>query len=381
MNGSGLTAQDSWLTAQGSRLEAETHDEDLTTRCARAIRRRRSRTVKAALVIAALVSVAQVPGRLSAGDPGGGDWPMWGGTPDRNMVSAMKGLPAEWDVKTKKNVKWVADLGSQSYGNPVVAGGMVFVGTNNELVRDKNQGGDRGVLMAFRESDGEFLWQQTHVKLESGRANDWPFQGVASSPLVEDRKLYYVSNRGVLLCLDIDGFRDNENDGAGEGREADRPVRRRRHLVVRHDGRGRHLSAQPRQLVAGHPRQPDLRLDLERAGREPRQRPVAARAGDHRGRQEHRQAGVGRQLGRRPHSARPVVDPDGRHDRRRPAGRVGTGRRLGARLRSGDRQEAVGVRHQSRRTRSGRGRATRSSPRRSSTTTRSTRQRPGPRAR
>ena len=64
---------------------------------------------------------------------------MWGGTPDRNMVSNMKGLPTEWDVKTKKNVKWVADLGSQSYGNPVVAGGMVFVGTNNELVRDPKQ--------------------------------------------------------------------------------------------------------------------------------------------------------------------------------------------------------------------------------------------------
>ena len=151
--------------------------------------------------------------RLSASDPGTGDWPMWGGTPDRNMVSNMKGLPAEWDVKTRKNIKWVADLGSQSYGNPVVAGGMVFVGTNNELVRDPKQPGDRGVLMAFRESDGEFLWQQTHVKLESGRANDWPFQGVASSPLVEGERLYYVSNRGVVHCLDIQGFRDNENDG------------------------------------------------------------------------------------------------------------------------------------------------------------------------
>ena len=42
---------------------------------------------------------------------------MWGGTPDRNMVSNMKGLPLDWDVKTKKNVKWVADLGSQTYGN------------------------------------------------------------------------------------------------------------------------------------------------------------------------------------------------------------------------------------------------------------------------
>ena len=93
---------------------------------------------------------------------------MWGGTPDRNMVSNMKGLPTEWDVKTKKNVKWVAELGSQSYGNPVVAGGMVFVGTNNEALRDPKQPGDRGVLMAFRESDGEFLWQQTHEKLDVG---------------------------------------------------------------------------------------------------------------------------------------------------------------------------------------------------------------------
>ena len=29
----------------------------------------------------------------AASDPGSGDWPMWGGTPDRNMISNMKGLP------------------------------------------------------------------------------------------------------------------------------------------------------------------------------------------------------------------------------------------------------------------------------------------------
>jgi outer membrane protein assembly factor BamB len=141
-------------------------------------------------------------------DPGTGDWPMWGGTADRNMVTNMKGLPLDWDVKTKKNVKWVADLGSQTYGNSVVAGGMVFVGTNNEGMRDPKQTGDRGVLMAFKEDTGEFLWQQTHEKLTSGRANDWPYQGVASSPLIEENKLYYVSNRGVIWCLDIKGFSD-----------------------------------------------------------------------------------------------------------------------------------------------------------------------------
>jgi outer membrane protein assembly factor BamB len=142
-----------------------------------------------------------------------GDWPMWGGTAVRNMVSFMKGIPTTWDVQAGKNVKWVASLGSQTYGNPVVANGVVLVGTNNELLRDPKQGGDRGVVMAFRESDGEFLWQATHEKLSSGRVNDWPFQGVASSPLVLGERVYYVNNRAELVCADLRGFRDGENDG------------------------------------------------------------------------------------------------------------------------------------------------------------------------
>ena len=173
----------------------------------------RSTLFTALLLVVLVVAAHPLAQRAAASDPGTNSWPMWGGTPDRNQVSNMKNVPSEWDVKTKKNIKWVAELGSQSYGNPVVAGGMVFVGTNNELVRDPKQPGDRGVLMAFRETDGQFLWQHTHAKLEAGRANDWPFQGVASSPAVEGERLYYVSNRGVVLCIDIQGFRDKENDG------------------------------------------------------------------------------------------------------------------------------------------------------------------------
>jgi outer membrane protein assembly factor BamB len=74
---------------------------------------------------------------------------------------------------------------------------------------------DRGVLMCFRESDGQFLWQMTHPKMESGRVNDWPEQGVCSSPAVSvsDKRVYYVSNRAEIMCLDTEGFRDGENDG------------------------------------------------------------------------------------------------------------------------------------------------------------------------
>jgi outer membrane protein assembly factor BamB len=167
---------------------------------------------KAAAVAAALLLPA-LPFVVKASDPGSGDWPMWGGTPDRNMVSKQKNLPTTWDIKTKKNVRWVAELGSQTYGNPVVAGGKVFVGTNNEGLRDPKQGGDRGVVMCFRESDGQFLWQATHEKLAAGRVNDWPYQGVCSSPAVEGDRIFYVSNRGEVMALDTEGFKDGENDG------------------------------------------------------------------------------------------------------------------------------------------------------------------------
>ena len=272
---------------------------------------------------------------------------MWGGTPDRNLVSNMKNAPTEWDVKTKKNIKWVAELGSQSYGNPVVAGGMVFVGTNNELLRDPKQGGDRGVLMAFRESDGQFLWQHTHAKLEAGRANDWPFQGVASSPLVEGEILYYVSNRGVVIALDIQGFRDNnENDGPFKDEK----------LTGQNDADViwtfdmiEEVGSYPHNLSNSSPvvaRRSDLPEHLERTGREPRPHPVAACAVDHRAQQEHGQTCLGRQLGRGPDPARAVVDALCGHDRRRRAGRLRARRRLGPRLRGSDRQEALGVRHQ-----------------------------------
>ncbi len=166
------------------------------------------------LTVALLFAFALIITRfVSSSDPGTGDWPMWGGTPDRNMVSNMKGMPASWDITKKTNVKWMASLGSQSYGNPVVSGGLVFVGTNNEGLRDPKQGGDRGVVMCFKESTGEFIWQITHEKLAAGRVNDWPFQGVASSPLVEGDKVYYVSNRAELICADTQGFQDGENDG------------------------------------------------------------------------------------------------------------------------------------------------------------------------
>ncbi len=141
-----------------------------------------------------------------------GDWPMWGGSGDRNMVSSMSAAPTAWDLQSKKNVKWMAQLGSQTYGNPVVAGGQVYVGTNNELERNPKEAGDRGVLLCLRKSDGAFQWQHTSPLLAAGNAVDWPQTGTCSSPLVEGDRLWYVSNRCELVCLDARG------DGKGGAR-------------------------------------------------------------------------------------------------------------------------------------------------------------------
>ena len=281
----------------------------------------RNTLITLSLVLAAAASSA----RLVASDPGSGDWPMWGGTPDRNMVSNMKGLPAQWDVKTKKNIRWVADLGSQSYGNIVVAGGVVLIGTNNESLRDPKQPGDRGVLMAFRESNGEFLWQHTHEKLASGRANDWPYQGVASSPLVEGNRVYYVSNRGVLWCVDLNGFRDGKNDGPITDEKLtgmQDPDLIWSFDMMEEVGAYPHNMSNSSPVILGDL---DLRQHVERTGREPRPHSVAESAGHHRRQQEYRQARVGGQLGPGSHSSRPVVDALGRQDRRRGSGRQRAG--------------------------------------------------------
>ena len=152
------------------------------------------------------------------------DWPMWGGSLDRNMVGSATDLPVdivvaepdddteEVSLKDCKNVRWVAKLGSQSYGNATVAFGKVFIGTNNESPRDPKQVGDRGILMCFDEKTGEFLWQLLVPKLGAGKVSDWEYVGICSAPVVEEDRLWLVTNRGEVLCLDIDGLKDG-NDG------------------------------------------------------------------------------------------------------------------------------------------------------------------------
>ncbi len=162
-----------------------------------------------------------------------GDWPQWGGNGLRNNVPTADNIPISWnpgkfDRKTSnwisdqaQNIKWVATLGSQTYGNPVVADGKLVVGTNNASGYVKRYPGsvDLGVLICLNEADGSFLWQHSSEKLPTGRVHDWPMLGICSSALIEKDRVWFVTSRGEVRCLDLDGFHDGTDDGRPEKQE------------------------------------------------------------------------------------------------------------------------------------------------------------------
>ncbi len=142
------------------------------------------------------------------------DWPQWGGTLQRNMVSDAKGLPVQFDPSPSADpktsgVKWSVKLGSHTYGNPVVSGGKIFVGTNNASPRDPKYVGDRNVLMCFNDVDGKFLWQLAVSKVQ-GEA-DYHELGICSSPTVEGNRVYTVTSHCEMLCLDANGLADGNS--------------------------------------------------------------------------------------------------------------------------------------------------------------------------
>ena len=154
------------------------------------------------------------------------DWPRWGGQdPGRNMYSPEKHLPAQIQSRqsqtqlrgdrpfhdAKRQVGRQARL-ADSYGNPVVANGKVLVGTNNASPRDPRFTDDRSILLCLDEYTGNFMWQLVVPKLASGKVNDWEFLGILASPDVVGDKVYVVTSRCEVLCLDLNG-QSNGNQG------------------------------------------------------------------------------------------------------------------------------------------------------------------------
>jgi len=124
--------------------------------------------------------------------------------------------PVDWDTTTKRNIVWSVELGKETFGRPVVAGDVVYVGTDNARHMNPAYQEESGVLMAFRRTDGKFLWQDLAPRVERG-LREFLLPSTTSVPYVEGNRLYYVSAECQLRCLDTQGFRDGENRGPYRG--------------------------------------------------------------------------------------------------------------------------------------------------------------------
>lgn len=168
----------------------------------------RTRLLSAAALAAwSLAALASLPDLCAQGKGSAtGDWPMLGGSPGRNLVSTTaKDLPTEWSVEEgkTKNVRWSQAIGNRGYGSPVIAGGRVFVSTNNKQPRDPNVKGAKAVVMCFDEKTGKFLWQAAHEMAPPPVDQQAREDGMCSTPAVESDRLYFVTPGAVVVCADV----------------------------------------------------------------------------------------------------------------------------------------------------------------------------------
>jgi outer membrane protein assembly factor BamB len=146
-----------------------------------------------------------------------GDWPQWCGTDGKNMVSPEKNLPdsfvpgqknsrtGEIRLGTAKHVKWGRKLCEAIYSSPAVVGGKIFIGGCRN---------PEGLMLCLDERTGKSLWEwHAPAKEVPLRIKGWlmgisinpPALGVCSSPLVDENRIYFVSNDFKVVCLDARG--------------------------------------------------------------------------------------------------------------------------------------------------------------------------------
>jgi hypothetical protein len=145
------------------------------------------------------------------------DWPQWGGSQGKNMVSGERRLPESFvpgvkqtrerriDLSTAKNLRWGVKVCDAFYSTPTVAGGRVFLGGLDS---------GNGVFACLDEATGKLLWKWESPPRPVPKEIDGfaigigviPRQiGVCSSAAVEGDRVYFVSNRFDVLCLDVRG--------------------------------------------------------------------------------------------------------------------------------------------------------------------------------
>jgi outer membrane protein assembly factor BamB len=127
---------------------------------------------------------------------------MLGRDASRNPVSLERDPPVDWDVETGRNIRWKARVGSIAFADPVVADGMVWIGSNNWRPWHTSTTNEAATLLGFRERDGFPLCEHVMPPLQ-GPMHRLLALGLNCSPLVEGESLWFVSVRGEVVAWDL----------------------------------------------------------------------------------------------------------------------------------------------------------------------------------
>jgi outer membrane protein assembly factor BamB len=138
----------------------------------------------------------------------------WGGGSSPNMASEARDLPAD---PGSIEPLWELKLGSHTYTIPTIDRGRVYIGANDSGVERpgyKPTGG--GVLLCVDQTTSKLIWRLSSPRYFAGVKPPYHFDqwncGICSGPVVDGDRVYVISGRGEILCLDREG-QVNGNDG------------------------------------------------------------------------------------------------------------------------------------------------------------------------
>jgi outer membrane protein assembly factor BamB len=117
----------------------------------------------------------------------GADWPQWRGI-DRDGVSAEAGLLSEWPEEGPRKL-WSASVGIGASSLAVADGRVYTMGNDN----------DRDVVTALDAVSGKVVWEFDYPSAFFKRSFDG---GTASTPSVDEGRVYTLSYKGDLYCLE-----------------------------------------------------------------------------------------------------------------------------------------------------------------------------------
>ena len=132
--------------------------------------------------------------------------------PSEAQDASIRAAPT-WDCtprsKDRSHIVWKSGVGGSYAGALGMSDGRILVGS-----ADWRFTSPAGIMSAL-DSSGRLLWRARHPRLKS-RIHDMG-QAIHSQPCFDGKRAYYMSNRGELMCVDVEGFRDGKNDGPFKG--------------------------------------------------------------------------------------------------------------------------------------------------------------------